>query len=55
MLPLGRFLRDERGMETVEYAVVTACIVTGIVAIVFALGGWINQRYRLLARFLYGS
>lgn len=55
MLPVNRFLRDERGMETVEYAIVAACIVSGIVAIIFALGGWVSVRFRFLARMLYDT
>ena len=39
-----RFLADERGLETVEYAIIAGFIVVGVIATIFALGAWINGR-----------
>ena len=39
-----RFLADERGLETVEYAVMTALIVTAIVLAITTLGGAVKTR-----------
>tara|TARA_Y100001933_G_scaffold128497_1_gene128285 strand:+ start:276 stop:455 length:180 start_codon:yes stop_codon:yes gene_type:complete len=39
------FARDERGLETVEYAVMTALVVAGIVMALVSLGGSLNTRY----------
>jgi Flp pilus assembly pilin Flp len=55
MRSLRQWILDERGLETVEYAILAGLIVSAVVAIVFALGGWVNQRYRLVARSLYGT
>ena len=39
MKALKRFWNDERGMETVEWAVLAALIVAGLVAVIATLGG----------------
>jgi len=41
----GRFLRDEQGLETIEYAVMTALIVAALVAAITALSGAITGRF----------
>ncbi|MHC4264414.1 MAG: Flp family type IVb pilin [Planctomycetota bacterium] len=38
MNTLKRFLKDEKGMETVEWAVLAALIVVGLIAIIDQLG-----------------
>jgi len=35
---LKRFVRDERGMETVEWAVLAALIVAGLIGVVAGVG-----------------
>jgi Flp pilus assembly pilin Flp len=40
-----RFLADDRGLETVEYAIITGLIVTGLVAVVVAIGTWIKGKF----------
>ena len=55
MRALRRWMLDERGLETVEYAVLAGLMVSGIVAVVFAIGNWLNVRYRFVARMLYGG
>ena len=40
-----RFVADERGLETVEYAVMTALIVATMVVAITALAGTITSRF----------
>lgn len=42
---LSRFLKDEAGLETVEYAVMVALIVAGLVGVVYALGTTIKGKF----------
>ena len=35
-----RFLEDDRGLETVEYAIIAGLIVGGLIAIISAIGAW---------------
>ena len=45
MTSLNRFLSDERGLETVEYAIIAGLIVSGLVAIIVAIGGWVKSQF----------
>ena len=45
---IKRFLRDERGLETVEYAIMAGLIVSGLVAIVVSIGEWVKGRFQAL-------
>ena len=38
MASLERFIQDDRGLETVEWAVIAAMITTGLIAIIGTLG-----------------
>lgn len=40
-----KFISDEKGLETVEYAVMTALIVAALIAAVTALSGAITERF----------
>ena len=42
---LKRFVNDERGLETVEYAVMTALIVAGLVLAIAALGNAVKNKF----------
>lgn len=42
---LNRFMRDDRGTETVEYAVMTAVIVVALVATIVAISGAIQGQF----------
>ena len=42
---LKRFVADERGLETVEYAVMTALIVAVLVTAIGTLSGAISTRF----------
>ena len=48
------FLRDESGLETVEYAVITVLIVIGIVAATASLGSAIGSRLTAAADIISG-
>jgi Flp pilus assembly pilin Flp len=39
------FLRDEKGLETVEYAIILGLIVAGTVGIIAAIGTWVNGQF----------
>lgn len=45
MKAFTKFMRDERGMETVEYAVMTALIVAALVTAITLLSGAISGRF----------
>ncbi len=45
---IGSFLRDDRGMETVEWAVLAALIVAGLVAVITGLGGNMVTKFTAL-------
>lgn len=42
---LKKFLKDEQGLETVEYAVMTALIVAALVTAIGLLSGAISGRF----------
>lgn len=46
MKSLRSFLRDERGLETIEYAIISGLIVSGLVAIVVAIGTWVKAQFQ---------
>jgi len=43
-----RFFSDDRGLETVEYAIISGLIVTGLLAIVVAIGIWVKGKHDTL-------
>jgi len=43
MTTLKNFLADEQGLETVEYAIIAGLVVSGLVAIVVAIGNWVKS------------
>jgi len=45
---ISRFVRDENGMETVEWAVVAALIVAGLVTVISGLGTNVTNKFNLL-------
>ena len=40
-----QFLSDDHGLETVEYAIIAGLIVTGLVAIIVAIGVWVKGTF----------
>jgi Flp pilus assembly pilin Flp len=45
---LQRFLADDRGLETVEYAIIAGLVVTGLIAVVAAIGVWVKAQFDAL-------
>ena len=45
---LKRFFRDERGLETVEYAIIAGLIVVATIATVASIGGWVSLKFTQL-------
>ncbi len=42
---IKKFVSDERGLETVEYAIITGLIVAGTIAIIASIGGWVKGQF----------
>ena len=42
---LKMFVKDERGLETVEYAVITGLIVAATITAIGILGGWVTEQF----------
>lgn len=42
---IKRFVKDEQGLETVEYAVMTALIVATLIVAIVALSGAVEGRF----------
>jgi len=40
-----RFVKDERGLETVEYAIILGLIVVGTIGLVIAIGNWVHDKF----------
>lgn len=51
---IKKFVRDDRGMETVEYAVMTALIVAALVAAIAALSLAIQGRFNAVDEVVSG-
>ena len=42
---IKRFVADERGLETVEYAIIVGLVVAGLVAVIAAIGAWVKTQF----------
>ena len=42
---LKKFWRDDRGLEVVEYAIITGLIVAGTIAVLGILGAWVTGQF----------
>jgi len=42
---LNRFLSDDAGLETVEYAIIAGLIVAGLITIVVSIGTWVKGKF----------
>jgi Flp pilus assembly pilin Flp len=42
---LKRFIKDERGLETVEYAIILGIIVATTITLIITLGGWVHDQF----------
>lgn len=45
---LKRFVTDERGLETVEYAIITGLIVAATIGAIAAIGSWVFTQFQTL-------
>ena len=45
MKQLIAFLKDEDGLETVEYAIILGLIVAGTITLIVNLGLWVNRQF----------
>ena len=43
-----RFVKDEKGLETVEYAIIAGLIVVGTIATIASIGTWVNAKFDTL-------
>jgi Flp pilus assembly pilin Flp len=48
MNTIKRFISDERGLETVEYAIITGLIVVGVIGTIASIGTWVNTKFTAL-------
>ena len=55
MESLKRLFKDERGLETVEYAIIAGLIVVGVIATIVSIGTWVNTKFTALETGLAGS
>ena len=52
---LRKFARDDRGLETVEYAIITGIIVVATLGVIASIGGWVYTRFNTLDTGLAGG
>jgi len=50
-----KFVKDEKGLETVEYAIIAGLIVVGTIATIVSIGGWVNAKFNALDTGLAGG
>jgi Flp pilus assembly pilin Flp len=43
-----KFVSDERGLETVEYAIIAGLIVVGTIATIISIGTWVKTKFDAL-------
>ena len=43
-----RFVKDERGLETVEYAIIAGLIVVGTIFTIASIGVWVLDKFTQL-------
>jgi len=49
MRAVKRFLRDEKGTETVEWAIIIGIIAAGAIAFILSIGTWVVTQFKNLA------
>ncbi len=42
---LKRFVKDEQGLETVEYAIILGLVVVTTIGAIITLGGWVLNKF----------
>ena len=43
---MRRFVKNESGLETVEYAIITGLIVAATIAVIAAIGAWVLTTFQ---------
>ena len=43
-----KFVKDERGLETVEYAIIAGLIVVGTIVTIASIGTWVSTKFNQL-------
>jgi len=51
---LKQLLKNENGLETVEYAIIAGLIVVGVIATVTSIGTWVAAKFQALLTALGG-
>lgn len=44
----NKFRKDEKGLETVEYAIIAGLIVVGTIGLLASIGGWVYSKFNAL-------
>ena len=52
---LNRFVREDDGLETVEYAIIAGLIVVGTIATIVAIGAWVHAKFVTVETGLSGA
>ena len=42
---ISKFIKDDSGLETVEYAIISGLIVAAVITAVTAIGTWVNGKF----------
>ena len=50
-----RFVKDERGLETVEYAIIAGLIVVGTIVTIASIGTWVSTKFSSLLTVLQAN
>jgi Flp pilus assembly pilin Flp len=45
---VARLLRNDEGLETVEYAIITGLIVAATITVIAAIGAWVLAQFQAL-------
>jgi pilus assembly protein Flp/PilA len=48
MRTVKRFLRDQKGTETVEWAIIIGIIAVGAIVFIVSIGGWVSRKFGTL-------
>ena len=48
MKALRKFLKDEQGTETVEWAIIIGLIAVASIGFIISIGGWVGDKFETL-------
>jgi len=55
MRTVKRFLMDQKGTETVEWAIIIGLIAVGAIGFIVLIGGWVTTKFTLLWTTIQGK